>query len=1100
MNTWLVGLDIGSTTVKAVAAPRECGPVAWRGYRRHEAQQTETVVEFLRHLKRELGAKPENTALLMTGSGAAALAPVLGARFVQEVNAVALAAEKLHPEAQSAIELGGQDAKMLFFEPQPGGGRRKSATMNDQCAGGTGAVIDKLSAKLRIPPGQLCQQGYTGLTLHPVAGKCGVFAESDINGLQKQGVPAAELMASLFEAIVLQNLSVLTRGHILMPKVLLLGGPNTFIPGMRQAWQAHLPRIWRQRGIELPAGTSVEEQVVCPEDGVYYAALGAMEFGREQEVAAGFAGAEALAAQMSRNRSIMSVAGLPGLRGSGTELSAFLERYGAPEKPAAGFRWGERTQVFLGMDGGSTSTKAVLVDEEGAVRAKSYRLSQGNPVQDAVEIASELYEQALRTCSRLEILCAATTGYAKDVLARVIRADVALVETVAHARSGVAECGNVDVIVDVGGQDIKLVALQDGHVKDFMLNTQCSAGNGYFLQSTAQAFGVPLPEFAERAFTAMRMPEFSYGCAVFLQSDIVNFQRQGWSREEILAGLAAVLPKNIWLYVAKIPNPARLGRRFLLQGGTQRNLAAVKAQVDYLHKRFEGAGVEPDIRVHTHCGEAGAVGAALEARDRWLSGERTRFPGLATLAKLRFRSWADESTRCHYCQNHCLRTFIECEVDGAKERIMIGNCEKGAAANAQQLRSLIGAGEAVKQANPNLVELAARTVWTPVAPELVAGAVPRFAFTKAQKLRASREHLRIGIPRVFNEYLYGGFFAAYLESLGVPRAGIIWSDFTTDAMYRAASGRGAIDPCFPSKAALAHVHNLLRRSDTGKPLDAIFFPMFDVLETHLRKCIATHACPSVIATPLAVQAAFRIGRDEFADRGIAFLRPIIDFCDQPLLARQMYECWAPVLGLSRSENERALEQAFIAQRRWMAEMRARAQTVLRQLEREERLGILMLGRPYHHDPGLNHGICQEFQKRGYPVFSQSLLPIDADVLDGVFGGDHPVDIEDIWEHSYSASTTHKVWAAKFAARHPNLVAVEISNFRCGHDAPAYQLIETILETAGRPYFGFKDLDENRPAGSMRLRIETIDHYLRQHRAELVQMRNGEHKPIHAAAG
>ena len=1100
MSGWLVGLDIGSTTVKAVAARREGGPVAWRDYRRHETQQAETVIGFLRRLERELGATPENTALLMTGSGAAALATGLGARFVQEVNAVALAAEKFHPDAQSAIELGGQDAKMLFFEPQPGGGRRKSATMNDQCAGGTGAVIDKLSAKLRIPADKLCEQGYSGLALHPVAGKCGVFAESDINGLQKQGVPAAELMASLFEAIVLQNLSVLTRGHLLLPKVLLLGGPNTFIPGLREAWRAHIPRIWRERGVDLPAGANAEDLVVCPEDGVYYAALGAVEFGREREVAAGFAGAQALEKEMSRNRSMMSVAGLPGLRGSDAELREFKERYGAQKKSAAGFRWGERAQVFLGIDGGSTSTKAVLVDEAGVVRAKSYRLSQGNPVRDAVEIARELYDQATRACARIEICGVATTGYAKDVLSRVVHADLALVETVAHARSGVAECGDVDVIVDVGGQDIKLISLQDGHVKDFMLNTQCSAGNGYFLQATAQSFGVALQEFASRAFTATRMPEFSYGCAVFLQSDIVNFQRQGWRREEILAGLAAVLPKNIWLYVAKIPNPARLGRRFLLQGGTQRNLAAVKAQVDYLRSRFAGSGVEPDIRVHTHCGEAGAIGAALEAREHWLSGERTRFPGLASLATLRFRAWADESTRCHYCQNHCLRTFIDCAVDGRTERIMVGNCEKGSAADARHVRSLIDAGEAIKHANPDLVELAARTVWTPATPQLVAGAMPRFAFTRTQKLRKSRAGVRIGIPRVFNEYLYGGFFAAYLESLGVPRAGIVWSDFTTDAMYRAAAGRGAIDPCFPSKVASAHVHDLLGKSDAGKPLDAIFFPMFDVLETHLEHAIGTHACPSVIATPLTVQAAFGIGRDEFKSRGIAFLRPLIDFRDRTLLARQMYECWAPLLGLSQSENERALEQAFAAQRLWVAAMRARARAVLRQLQREERLGILMLGRPYHHDPGLNHGIFEEFQKRGYPVFSQSLLPVDADVLEDVFGGDHPLDIDDVWEHSYSASTTHKVWAAKFAARHPNLIAVEISNFRCGHDAPAYQLIERILESAGRPYFGFKDLDENRPAGSMRLRIETIDYYLRQHRAELVHMRIAAEEENQAAAG
>jgi predicted nucleotide-binding protein (sugar kinase/HSP70/actin superfamily) len=237
-------------------------------------------------------------------------------------------------------------------------------------------------------------------------------------------------------------------------------------------------------------------------------------------------------------------------------------------------------------------------------------------------------------------------------------------------------------------------------------------------------------------------------------------------------------------------------------------------------------------------------------------------------------------------------------------------------------------------------------------------------------------------------------------------------------------------------------------------------------------------------------------RDEFEERGIRYLTPLVNMRDVPLLKRQMYECWGALLGLSRAENERAVDQAFLCHRKWMSEMRERARQVLEQLEGDGRLGIVMLGRPYHHDPGLNHGIMDEFQRRGYPVLSQALLPIDPDVLERVFGGDHPLDIDDVWQHAYSASTTQKVWAAKFVARHPNLIGIEISNFRCGHDAPAYHLIERILEAAGRPYFGFKDLDENRSTGSIRLRIETIDYYLQQHRAELVGQPAGHGQSNH----
>jgi predicted CoA-substrate-specific enzyme activase len=973
---------------------------------------------------------------------------------------------------------------MLFFEPEPGGGRKKIAAMNDQCAGGTGAVLDKLGAKLRLPASALCQQRYDGIRLHPVAGKCGVFAESDINGLQKQGVPRDELMASLFEAIVLQNLTVLTRGRVLLPKVLLLGGPNALIAGMREAWRAHIERIWRERGVSLPPGLAPRDLILCPEDGVYFASLGAVEFGRVSCSAHGYTGTHRLEDWLRKGGADRSE-DVPGLRGSGAELDEFLTKYRPSPEFRPRFHQGECARVFLGVDGGSTSTKAALVDERGVVRGKVYRLSLGNPIVDCQAIARELRQQAEQAGASLEVAGAAVTGYAKDVLAKVLHADLAPVETVAHVRSGIAAMPGADVIVDVGGQDIKVIVLKQGRVKDFLLNTQCSAGNGYFLQATAQAFGIELNDFAARAFQARRMPQFSTGCAVFLQADIVNFQRHGWTPEEILAGLAAVLPKNIWLYAAKIPNPSLLGRRFLLQGGTQHNLAAVKAQVDYLRVRFADTGIEPEIAVHEHCGEAGAIGAALEVRDRWLAGISTRFPGLEAIETVRFQTTTDESTRCNYCKNRCLRTFIDFELTGVPDRLIVANCEKGSALDLQQVRAVISAGEATKRQTPNLVELAAQTVWNPLRPPVVADRPLRFTVTRRQQLRAARNRLRIGIPRVFNQYLYGGFFSAYLQSLGVRPENIVWSDFTSDEMYRAAAGRGAIDPCFPSKIALAHVHNLLFQHHPRTPLDAIFMPMFDVLDTHLEKTIGTNACPTVIATPLSTGAAFRVGQDEFEKRGIRYLNPLVNLRDRPLLRRQLYDCWGALLGLSAAENDRAIESAFFCQRKWMAEMRDRAQAVLAQLEREGRLGIVMLGRPYHHDPGLNHGILAEFQKRGYPVFSQAILPVGPDVLNRVFGGDHALDIDDVWQHAYSASTTQKVWAAKFVARHPNLIGIEISNFRCGHDAPAYRLIEQILETAGRPYFGFKDLDENRPAGSIRLRIETIDYYLRYHRNELI---------------
>src|SRR5713101_7971152 len=281
---YLVGLDVGSTTVKATVVDAATDQILWQDYQRHETKQPEKTLEFLKRMEAEAGINRHNTRMFMTGSGGGGIAEQIGAKFVQEVTAVSLAVEKLHPEVYSVIELGGQDAKIIVFKDDDETGRKKKIpSMNDKCAGGTGAVIDKINAKLKIPVDQLAEQKYQGIKLHKVAGKCGVFAETDINSLQKVGTPPDELMASLFEAIVLQNLSVLTRGHTLRPHVLLLGGPNSFIKGMREAWQANIPRMWKERKVEIPEGAKPEDLIKVPGNAQYFAALGAVEFGKDED-------------------------------------------------------------------------------------------------------------------------------------------------------------------------------------------------------------------------------------------------------------------------------------------------------------------------------------------------------------------------------------------------------------------------------------------------------------------------------------------------------------------------------------------------------------------------------------------------------------------------------------------------------------------------------------------------------------------------------------------------------------------------------------------------------------------------------------------------
>src|SRR5262249_4809776 len=376
-----IGLDVGSTTVKAVVVDPVKDEILWRDYQRHETKQPEKCLEFLTRIEAEFPIPTQNIRIFVTGSGGGAVGNLIGAKFVQEVNAVSLAVEKLYPEAGSVIELGGQDAKIIIFKEDPETGKKKKIpSMNDKCAGGTGAVIDKINAKLRIPAEKLCDMGYYGIKLHPVAGKCGVFAETDINSLQKMGVPPDELMASLFEAIIGQNLSVLTRGNTLRPHVLLLGGPNTYIRGMVEGWKSSIPKVWEERSYPLPEGVDPKDLIKVPENAQYFAAIGAVEFGKSEEPDIGvYRGKQDLQYYIEVGRvEDKKKAGGKGLAEDERDLETFRERFRRKSFKPAQFEAGQTVEGFIGLDGGSTSTKAVLIDRDRNVLVKTYQLSKGN--------------------------------------------------------------------------------------------------------------------------------------------------------------------------------------------------------------------------------------------------------------------------------------------------------------------------------------------------------------------------------------------------------------------------------------------------------------------------------------------------------------------------------------------------------------------------------------------------------------------------------------------------------------------------------------------------------------------------------------------------
>jgi predicted CoA-substrate-specific enzyme activase len=705
-----VGLDIGSTTIKATAVAD--GQVRWQDYQRHNTRQAEMVLDFLERLRADCGLQAGRDRVFVTGSGGGTIAPHIGARFVQEVVAVSAAVARLHPQVNFVSEIGGEDMKTLFFTAC-GDARSKQVYMQSACSGGTGTFIEKTARKLQIAPERLAGMRYGGLTLHKISSKCGIFAEADANTLVKAGVPVEEIIASLYEAVVYQNLSTLAKGNTPTPQALLLGGPNLFFIGLQEAWRHHLGKLWRERRIDADPAQAVQ----VPQDALYYACLGCIDIAAGEAPAVGlYAGDEKLKWWVGEGQwEAKARDGARGLVRDVADLECFSRDY-AVRAPRFCPSVDPAQAVLVGCDFGSTTAKAVVLCPPGELLASIYVASNGNPIEDAKALFRELRGRGFTRVGAL-----AVTGYGKDLLKDIVGADVAIVETVAHATAALHHFPDADVICDVGGCDVKIMILRQGTVADFRLNSQCSSGNGAFLQGVAERYGVPLEQYADQAFRAKAVPALAMGCGVFLQSDIVNQQRKGWSSEEIMAALAAVLPLNVWVYAGQLQNLAAAGRKFVLQGGTHRNLAVVKAQVDFIRSKVPDA----QIVVHPHAGEAGAIGAALCAGDWLKAGAATRFRGYDVIESLHYTSTTNEHTTCNWCPVSCKRTFIDVLLPDGKgrpwskvplaagsERVISGNsCPKGLVEDVGEMRIVKKNLEAVRDAHPNTAELVRETAF-----------------------------------------------------------------------------------------------------------------------------------------------------------------------------------------------------------------------------------------------------------------------------------------------------------------------------------------------------------------------------------------------------
>ena len=953
-----MGLDIGSTTIKLVllpetpvaaraggAASASSAPVApvFAEYRRHNADVRGELTRLLGEVARAYPGAVVRGAV--TGSAGLSLATLMGLPFVQEVIAETETVRVCDPQADVVIELGGEDAKITYLHPTP------EQRMNGTCAGGTGAFIDQMAQLLHTDAAGLDDLASRYTTLYPIASRCGVFAKSDLQPLINQGAAGEDLAASVLQAVVTQTIAGLACGRPIRGHVMFLGGPLHFLPQLRAAFERTL--------------AEQVDSFTCPDNAQLYVAIGAALLSSGEptpisELSTRLATRKALSLGTSRMRPLFKDA---------AELEAFRERHArahierahwpVPDEPAEKEPGGQDDELddeasgassapgtsgaaeygegdcFLGIDAGSTTIKAVVLDGRGRIVWEHYAGNEGDPVTAAVEILRRIHREMP---DGVRIVRSCVTGYGESLVKAALRIDEGVVETMAHYRAAAYLNPGVTSVIDIGGQDMKYLRIKGDAIDSISVNEACSAGCGSFLQTFAQSMGLKIGEFAEAALHAERPVDLGSRCTVFMNSSVKQAQRESATVGEISAGLSYSVVRNALYKVIKLKDADQLGERVSVQGGTFLNDAVLRA-FELLTGREV---VRPDI-----AGLMGCFGAALSARASY-DGVPS---GLMSLGELSRFSLTTETATCKLCQNHCQLTITTFN-DG--QRHISGNrCERGAT---QERR-------ATKSDLPNLYDYKYKRA---------------FSYRRLREGAATRGD--IGIPRVLGMYENYPLWFTVLTSLGFR---VMISGRSNHELFE--SGMDTIpseNVCYPAKLAHGHIEALI-----AKDIKTIWFPCV-FYERELVKGAADHFnCPIVATYPEVIRnnvEAVRDGQQEGPDgaeggtgpggSGVRMLSPFLNLADPTTLAERLVEVFAD-WDVTLPEARRAVAAGFAEDAAFKADVRAEGRRALKWMEDNGRKGIVLAGRPYHIDPEINHGIPDVINTLGLAVLSEdSLLP------------------------------------------------------------------------------------------------------------------------------
>ncbi len=1028
-----IGIDVGSTTVKVVCLD-ENNKMLYGDYQRHRADIRNTIITVVTKALETIESmvslgKDHAVSVKVTGSGGLSVSHWLNIPFIQEVVAATAAVKRLIPQTDVVIELGGEDAKITYFT----GGMDQR--MNGTCAGGTGAFIDQMAALLDTDAPGLNKLAAGQQQIYPIAARCGVFAKTDVQPLINEGARREDIAASIFQAVVNQTISGLACGKPIRGNVAFLGGPLHFLDQLRVRFIETLKLK--------------PEEIIVPEDSQLFVAAGSAYSADKEKKSLNGEPVTPFPTIQEFKESLKNLDGaemnevqrLEPLFKDEQDLQNFRDRHAKDKAKRASLNEQEGP-LFLGLDAGSTTTKAVLVNKKGEILWDFYDVNAGNPVDLAVRVLKDLYKILPKNCY---IARAVSTGYGEALFQAALGVDAGEVETITHYRAAEFFVPGVEFLLDIGGQDMKCLRMKDGAITSIQLNEACSAGCGSFLANFANTMSLDIREFSKIALLAQKPVDLGSRCTVFMNSRVKQAQKEGATVADISAGLSYSVIKNALFKVIKLRRASEIGTKVVVQGGTFYNDAVLRA-----FEKIAGVNVfRPDV-----AGLMGAYGAALIAFDQWCDltapkpgQEKGWIPpkvvsNIASLEELDKFKVELELTRCGGCQNNCLLTINTFSTGGVKRQFITGNrCEKGLERHQiKDTKQVDGSNKANTDVEETDIELANLFDWK-----------YKRLFSYVPLKLEDAPMGPVGIPRVLNMYENYPLWFTMFTKLGFQ---VRLSPRSSRSIYeRGIDSIPSESVCYPGKISHGHMESLIKMG-----CKFIFYPCIPYEKQEDPGAGNHYNCPVVTSYP----EVLKHNLDSIEEsKDMVFMNPFLPIYDLKRLKERVFdELKVHFPQLKKDDVYKAVEAGWDEQEQFKRDVQKAAEEALEQLVVSGGNGIVLAGRPYHLDPEINHGIPEMIHGLGLAVFTEDSVAHLGSI-------ERPLRIIDQWTYH-----NRLYRAANFVTGMPNLEMVQLTSFGCGLDAVTADQVDEIMKSKSRMYTLIK-IDEGSNLGAVRIRIRSL---------------------------